>query len=118
MRGRARSRRGRGPPPIEHIPHLYYCDPIEGKDLFGRPVPAGVRVDISAVIEEKAAMLTAVRALQLQTVVLRSNRKACMINNTLYQEGETVDGFTIQTISNEGVVVKNGQYRFRLQMSK
>src|SRR5262249_30655736 len=20
------------PPPLEHIPHLYYCDPIEGKD--------------------------------------------------------------------------------------
>src|SRR5436309_2125317 len=25
-------------PPLEHIPHVYYCDPIEGKDLLGRDV--------------------------------------------------------------------------------
>jgi LmbE family N-acetylglucosaminyl deacetylase len=51
--------RGRGgAPPMDHIPHLYYCDPIEGKDLFGRPVPAGFRVDISSVIDEKAALLS------------------------------------------------------------
>ena len=46
-----------GPPPTDHIPHLYYCDPIEGKDLLGRPVPAGFRIDISGAIDEKAAML-------------------------------------------------------------
>ena len=22
-------------PPLEHIPHLFYCDPLEGKDAFG-----------------------------------------------------------------------------------
>jgi LmbE family N-acetylglucosaminyl deacetylase len=43
--------------PLEHIPHLYYCDPIEGKDPLGRDVPPGFCVDISGVIEEKAAML-------------------------------------------------------------
>jgi LmbE family N-acetylglucosaminyl deacetylase len=48
--------RGHGPA-LEHIPHLYYCDPIEGKDLFGQEVPAEVTVDISAVIKTKAAML-------------------------------------------------------------
>jgi LmbE family N-acetylglucosaminyl deacetylase len=46
-----------GPPPIDHIPHLYYCDAIEGKDLMGQPIPAGFCIDISGVIEEKAAML-------------------------------------------------------------
>src|SRR5262245_42110734 len=25
-------------PPLEHIPHLYYCDPIEGRDALGRAV--------------------------------------------------------------------------------
>jgi LmbE family N-acetylglucosaminyl deacetylase len=49
---------GRGhPPPLERIPHLYYCDPIEGKDLFGHDVVPGFRVDISAVIQTKADML-------------------------------------------------------------
>ncbi len=41
------------------IPHLYYCDPIEGKDSLGRPLDAGFRIDISTVIDNKAAMLTA-----------------------------------------------------------
>jgi LmbE family N-acetylglucosaminyl deacetylase len=44
-------------PPVDHIPYLYYCDPLEGKDAFGRPIPPGVRVDVSAVIDAKAAML-------------------------------------------------------------
>ncbi len=47
------------PPPLEHIPHLYYCDAIEGKDPLGRPVEAGFRVDVSGVIEAKAEMLAA-----------------------------------------------------------
>ncbi|HZT80542.1 MAG TPA: PIG-L family deacetylase [Gemmataceae bacterium] len=45
------------PPPLEHIPHLYYCDPIEGKDALGRDVPPGFCVDVGAVIEVKAEML-------------------------------------------------------------
>ena len=48
--------RGHGPP-VDHIPHLYYCDPIEGKDLFGRDVAPGFCIDISAVVEDKATML-------------------------------------------------------------
>jgi N-acetylglucosamine malate deacetylase 1 len=46
-------------PALEHIPHLYYCDPIEGKDPFGRDIEPGFRVDVSGVIEDKAAMLAA-----------------------------------------------------------
>ncbi len=49
--------RGDGPPPLEHIPHLYYCDPIEGKDALGRDVEPAFCVDISGVIEDKSAML-------------------------------------------------------------
>jgi LmbE family N-acetylglucosaminyl deacetylase len=44
-------------PPLPHIPHLYYCDPIEGKDLLGQAVPPSLLVDISHVIEEKAELL-------------------------------------------------------------
>ncbi len=46
-------------PPLERIPHLYYCDPIEGKDLLGREVPAAFAIDISRVIEIKTSMLAA-----------------------------------------------------------
>jgi LmbE family N-acetylglucosaminyl deacetylase len=47
------------PAPLEHIPHLYYCDPIEGKDPLGQEVAAGFCVDISAVVEIKSNMLAA-----------------------------------------------------------
>ena len=44
-------------PPLDRIPHLYYCDAVEGKDLLGRPVEPGLCVDVSGVIETKADML-------------------------------------------------------------
>ena len=43
--------------PLEHVPHLYYCDAIEGKDALGRPVPPGFCIDISAVVDTKTEML-------------------------------------------------------------
>ena len=46
-------------PVLPHIPYVYYCDPIEGKDPLGRDVPPGFRIDISKVIEMKADMLAA-----------------------------------------------------------
>jgi LmbE family N-acetylglucosaminyl deacetylase len=45
-------------PPLEHIPHLYYCDAIEGKDALGRDVPPGFCIDISGVIDTKTEMLS------------------------------------------------------------
>jgi LmbE family N-acetylglucosaminyl deacetylase len=50
---------GRLPPPLEGIPHLFYCDAIEGKDALGRAVEPHFLVDVSAVIDTKAAMLAA-----------------------------------------------------------
>jgi LmbE family N-acetylglucosaminyl deacetylase len=43
--------------PLPHIPHLYYCDPIEGKDALGREIEPDFCVDISAVMDDKSAML-------------------------------------------------------------
>ncbi|MBI2807345.1 MAG: PIG-L family deacetylase [Planctomycetes bacterium] len=46
-------------PVLAHIPHLYYCDPIEGKNALGEDVTPGFRIDISGVIATKAEMLAA-----------------------------------------------------------
>src|SRR5438105_1437048 len=52
--------RDRGhPPPLQHIPHVYYCDPIEGKVLLGSPVPPSFAIDVGSVIDTKATMLSA-----------------------------------------------------------
>ena len=42
---------------IDYIPHLYYADPLEGKDKFGNEVMATTIVDISSVIDVKTKML-------------------------------------------------------------
>src|SRR3569832_447786 len=45
--------------PLTHIPHLYFMDPIEGRDRTGQRVTPDFCVDISAHIETKKAMLNA-----------------------------------------------------------
>lgn len=43
--------------PFEPVPHLYYTDPLEGKDKYGCDVPPGLVVDMSEVFETKRRML-------------------------------------------------------------
>jgi LmbE family N-acetylglucosaminyl deacetylase len=43
--------------PFEPVPHLYYCDPVDGKDILGREVRPTILVDISSVMATKEAML-------------------------------------------------------------
>ena len=44
-------------PALDHIPHLYYVDPITGADLYGEPIPTDFVVDVSQTFEQKIAML-------------------------------------------------------------
>jgi len=46
-------------PPTNHIVALFYCDPIEGKNIYGEAVKPHFCIDISSVIETKARMLAA-----------------------------------------------------------
>lgn len=68
--------------------------------------------------EERQAVIKAVGTLNLQSVIHSGTRKACMINNTLYTEGQQVDSFVIEQINAGGVIVKSGVYRFELKMQK
>jgi hypothetical protein len=68
--------------------------------------------------EEHAAVVKAVQALQLQTIVIRTNRKACIISNTMVQEGDSLGDFKIDKITPSAVVVRNGAYKFELRMGK
>jgi LmbE family N-acetylglucosaminyl deacetylase len=43
--------------PGSRIPHLYYCDPVEGIDPLGDEVRPTTLVDVTAATETKAAML-------------------------------------------------------------
>ncbi len=45
--------------PLEKIPHLYFMDPIEGRDRDGNKIRPGFAVDVSAFMEQKRRMLGA-----------------------------------------------------------
>jgi len=47
----------RGSSPLQAIPHLYYADPIEGKNVFGDLVLPRLLIDISSTLATKLAML-------------------------------------------------------------
>ena len=44
-------------PPLRKIPHLYFVDPLEGRDREGRPVSVDLFIDVSRVFATKRAML-------------------------------------------------------------
>ncbi|MBN2316414.1 MAG: PIG-L family deacetylase [Sedimentisphaerales bacterium] len=46
-----------GAEPFEPIPHLYYMDPADHKDIFGTEIQPGIIVDITSVMEMKEKML-------------------------------------------------------------
>jgi hypothetical protein len=68
--------------------------------------------------QKKEETLKAVSALRVQSIMSGGKRKAVMINNTLYTEGESVQGFQIEKISSDAVIVKNSVGRFALKMQK
>lgn len=68
--------------------------------------------------EERVAMLKAVQSLHLQSIMYSDARKACMINDRMYREGQTVDAFAIERITATSVIVKSSVYRFELKMQR
>ena len=68
--------------------------------------------------EERVAMLKAVQSLRLQSIMYSETRSACMINDTMYREGEQVDVFTVEKVTANSVIIKGGVYRFELRMQR
>jgi len=54
--------------------------------------------------------------LHVQSIVRGGKYRACMINNTLYREGQQVGIFTIQKVTAHAVVVVYGKWQWELKM--
>jgi LmbE family N-acetylglucosaminyl deacetylase len=46
-----------GREPLPRAPHLYYFDPLDGKDFLGRPVRTALVVDVSSTMDAKQRMV-------------------------------------------------------------
>jgi hypothetical protein len=68
--------------------------------------------------KQRQQMLASVGQLQLQSILYGDTNRSCMINNGLYKVGQKVEGFSVEQISQNSVIVKNGVYRFELRMQK
>ncbi|HEX3357221.1 MAG TPA: hypothetical protein VHS31_09640 [Tepidisphaeraceae bacterium] len=68
--------------------------------------------------EQRQAVIKAYQTLQLQSIMYGETNRSCLINNTLYREGQQVNGFVIEKIATDGVSVKQGVWRFDLMMQK
>ena len=67
--------------------------------------------------EQRQVVLKSFQTLQLQSI-MAGTHKACMINNTMVEEGQQIGQVVIEKISSGSVVVKSGNYRFELKMQK
>ena len=87
-----------------------------------------VGTELGEKAEEKAAAeaakkrreetLKAVQGLKVQSIIAGGSRKAVMINNRMYQEGEEVDRFVVDKIKPGSVIVRFEKSRFELKMQK
>ncbi len=94
-------------------PFRFRAPTVEGEKVNESDVAAKKRRE-----EERQAILKAVGTMNLQSVIHSGARKACMVNNTMYTEGQQLDEFVIEQINPDNVVVKHGVYRFELRMQK
>jgi hypothetical protein len=66
--------------------------------------------------QERADTLAAAQALTLQSVMKSEVAPVCMVNNMLLREQQQVNGFTVDQIKSDAVIVHRGPYRFELRM--
>ena len=64
----------------------------------------------------RATALNDVARLQLQSVMVGGGGRTCMVNNHFCREGQDIDGFIIESIAANSVIVKRGVYRFDLRL--
>lgn len=65
---------------------------------------------------EKLEVAKAAGALRLQSILRGAAVRTCMIGNVAYAEGQEVEGFVIDRIDQDRVIVSKAGYRFEVRM--
>jgi hypothetical protein len=65
--------------------------------------------------QQHQAVVDAVNRLHLQSTGRYGSSLRCRINGFVYNEGDVVDGFTIEKIRATTVIVRRGSYRFQIK---
>jgi hypothetical protein len=65
--------------------------------------------------QERRTAIDAFQRLRLSAIKQEGQRRSCVINNTLLQEGQSIQGFVIEQIDAGAVTVRRGAYRFEMR---
>jgi len=66
--------------------------------------------------QERSEAMAAAQQLQLQSVLHSKVAPACLMNNTLLRERQSVNGFVVERINPKSVIVHRGIYRFEVRL--
>ncbi|HSZ58174.1 MAG TPA: hypothetical protein VK797_21095 [Tepidisphaeraceae bacterium] len=83
-----------------------------------QPVTANSSKDDEKEQELHKQAADAVAEIKVQSIIRGSKYRACMINNTLYKEGQQIGILRIDRITANAIVVSSGKYRFEVPMEK
>jgi hypothetical protein len=113
---------------VDQFNHSTDVPQVPLKDLksnpfrFAPPKPAVVQDTEEQIKQrreaERVATIKAVQSLQLQSILCSKSVQQCMINNALYAEGAEVEGFNIEKVNANSVIVRRGVFRFELGMQR
>jgi hypothetical protein len=94
--------------------------PAETEPLKINPFKASRAPSISPdrVQQERADTMAAAQTMTLQSVMHSDLAPVCLINNVLLRERQQVNGFTVDEIHPDSVIIHRGIYRFELRLLK
>ena len=108
-------KKNREDPKLQYDPFTYHS-PNEkpGED----PKDKVARENAKKLAARKAAFAEDLKTLRVQSVIVNSFAKTAMINNKLVQEGQEVEGFTIEKLAPNSVIVQRDGMRAQIEINK
>lgn len=68
--------------------------------------------------EEKKKVMAELPSLQLQSIIHSGSVATCMISNRMLKEGDEINGFVIEKVNPDSVIVRKSRWRFSLSMKR
>jgi hypothetical protein len=78
--------------------------------------PTGATYDTRQ--RDRDAALEKARKLQIQSIMYGQSQRACMVGGKFLSEGDQFDGFTVERVNADSVIVKQSGFRFELKLQR
>jgi len=105
---------------VETIKSLPTTRPVQYQGLKVNPfkLSRGPSIVVDHVEQERVDTFAAAQEMTLQSIMHSDLAHVCLINNVLIRENQQLNGFTIDQINSDSVIIHRGKYRFELRLIK